>query len=80
MIREILKPKSEVVNIRVPKEYIGKEIEVIVFSKLDIQNSFIDKRVSLAEEFKKLMEKTPKMKDISYKLKMEDEINNFDIL
>jgi hypothetical protein len=31
MIREIVKPKSTNITINIPKEYVGKQIEYIVF-------------------------------------------------
>jgi hypothetical protein len=30
MIREIIKPESEIYNLHIPKEYIGKEVEILV--------------------------------------------------
>ena len=30
MIREIIKPESEIYNLHIPKEYIGKEIEILM--------------------------------------------------
>lgn len=39
MIREILKPNSEFYNLHIPKEYIGKDIEVIVLPLFNLDKS-----------------------------------------
>jgi len=31
MIREIIKPKNSTLTIKIPQEYVGKEIEYIIF-------------------------------------------------
>jgi len=79
MIREIIKPNSEYLNIKIPKEYIGNQVEVIIF---DIkENKKEKKQVQKAslKEFEKISKGITLPKDIKYELKMEDEINN-DIL
>ena len=37
MLREIVKPSSEYYNLHIPKEYIGKNIEVIVLPLFDLE-------------------------------------------
>ena len=39
MYREIIKPVSESFNVSIPKEYFGKEVEVIVFPLFDLVSS-----------------------------------------
>jgi len=36
MLREIIKPSSEHYDLHIPKEYIGKDIEVIVLPLFDL--------------------------------------------
>ena len=37
MLREIIKPTSEYYNLHIPKEYINKDIEVIVLPLFDLK-------------------------------------------
>jgi len=39
LVREIIKPTNEYVNIKIPKEYIVKEVEVILFSLNSFEKS-----------------------------------------
>ena len=45
MVREIIKPKSEVYNLHIPKEYIGKEVEILVFPHKDKYNLWSEKEL-----------------------------------
>ncbi len=55
MIREIVKANNEYINIKVPQEYIGKELEVLVFSNSEIiKSEEKSKREELLKEFKKV--------------------------
>ena len=49
MVRTTVIPSNEIVHFNVPKEYIGKEVEVIVFTKTEgkLQHSNGKKAVSL---------------------------------
>ncbi len=49
MIRDIIEPKDSVITIHIPKEYIGKKIEYIVFPLESEKN--VDKK---GNEFKSL--------------------------
>ncbi|WP_024787379.1 MULTISPECIES: hypothetical protein [unclassified Lebetimonas] len=67
MIREIVKPDKEKLIIHIPKEYIGKEIEILIFPKNENKNDL--------EEFKQITKKRVKPK-VSYYKGMENEVNN----
>lgn len=36
MLREIIKPDNEYYNLHIPKEYVGKDVEVIVLPLFDL--------------------------------------------
>ena len=40
MYKEIIKPKEEYYNLHIPKEYLNKEIEIVVKPKRDKQQRF----------------------------------------
>lgn len=44
MIREIVRPKSQDYTIRIPKEYINQEVEILVlpFSQIEENDDFVD--------------------------------------
>lgn len=52
MIREIIKPKERHITINIPKSYIGKEIEYIVFP-LEKENN-ISQKQTLNKDIKSL--------------------------
>ena len=60
MIREIIRAKNDKLVINIPKEYIGKDLEVLVFSNNEIlkpkQND--NNKNELLEEFERLTKKT----------------------
>ena len=39
MLREIIKPSKEYYNLHIPKEYMGKNIEVIVLPLFDLEKT-----------------------------------------
>ena len=63
MIREIIRAKNDKLVINIPKEYIGKDLEVLVFSNNEIlkpkQND--NNKNELLEEFERLTKKTVKI-------------------
>jgi hypothetical protein len=81
MIREIIKPDKEQLTINIPREYIHKEVEILIFPILEEENKPTKKSTSEnLVEFKELMEraaksgfKVPKDVDID---NLIDEINN----
>ena len=78
MIREIIKPTSRYLSIKIPDEYINSELEVIVFSKKDLMKSIQKRNKSkdILEEFERINKGVSLSKGVKYELKMEDEINN----
>lgn len=50
MIRTFIIPDSQHLSLTIPKKYVGKELEVIVFSKREVlnDNNHVDKKVSFA--------------------------------
>lgn len=52
MIREMLRPTNEYINIKVPQEYIGQELEVLIFSNSEVKSS--KKIIKLKNYFKNL--------------------------
>jgi hypothetical protein len=81
MIRELIRPEREQVVINIPKEYIHKEVEVLVFPVVQVEETPLNRETSQnLSEFRMLMEqarksdiKVPKEVDID---DLIDEINN----
>jgi len=38
MIREIIKPTDRYINIEIPQEYVGNNLEVLIFSNSEVEN------------------------------------------
>jgi len=74
MIKELIKPTSQKIVIDIPKEYVNKEIEVLVFLSEGFQFGN-NSNSELANEFQKITKKRVKPA-VKYHLKMEDEINS----
>ncbi len=76
MIREIVRTQNEKLVINIPKEYIGKDLEILIFSGSEILKPKRDiEKKELLKEFEKINKSRIKPK-IKYSLKMEDKINN----
>ncbi len=76
MIKEIVKTDSNKLVIELPEEYIGKKLEVLIFSDSEIiKRKKDDKTKKLLEEFERISKNRVKPK-IKYSPKMEDEVNN----
>lgn len=61
MIRELIRPQNEQLIINIPKEYIDKEVEVIVFPVPQHDDEPIQTNVSAnLEAFRTLMKKAKK--------------------
>jgi plasmid replication initiation protein len=70
MIREIVKPKSTNITINIPKEYVGKQIEYIVFP---LDNDIIsDDKIVTQKSISSLKGVLNKYADPS-KVELEDE-------
>jgi len=76
MIREIVKSSDNRLFIEIPDEYVGKELNVLIFSDNEvIKKQKKDETKKLLEEFRKIT-KNPVKPEIEYYPKMEDEIND----
>jgi len=76
MIKEIINCDSDKLIIDLPKEYVGKELEVLIFSNSEIvKRKKDDKKEELLKEFERITKNRVKPK-IKYYSKMEDEVNN----
>ena len=81
MIRKIIRPEREQVVINIPKEYIHREVEVLVFPAFQAEETPLNGETSQnLSEFRMLMEqagksdiRVPKEVDID---DLIDEINN----
>lgn len=51
MLREIIKPSSEHYDLHIPKEYIGKDIEVIVLPLFDLDKKYDKPKTFNPSEF-----------------------------
>jgi len=61
MIREILRPETEQLIINIPKEYIHKEVEILVFPLLNEEPmALVSETAQNLMEFRKLMERAKK--------------------
>jgi hypothetical protein len=48
MIRTIFIPENDIISLYIPKEYIGTEVEIIVFPKTEIyENEIVRKKMLL---------------------------------
>jgi hypothetical protein len=73
MIREIIIPTEDFITIQLPKEFIGKEIEVIAFELKNTKRKFPKKSIDdLKRELDGL---TTSMKDFKFD---RDEANDYD--
>ena len=79
MIREIVRTQSDKLVIDIPKEYVGKELEVLIFSNNEIKKPQ-EKRENdeLLKEFNKLTKKRIKP-EVKYYVGMENEVNDNDL-
>lgn len=78
MLREISRPQTNELLIRVPDEYVGKELEIMIVPSLEIiQTSKEDDKISHQQEIKTLFENAKNhIVDASVDLnKMANEVN-----
>ena len=79
MIKETIIPNSEKLVIYIPKEYVGKKLEVLVFSENEVQK-VKNENEKLLEEFKKISKNISVLKDKNIDItKIDEEMYN-DIL
>ena len=76
MVRKVIKPSEEYLHIKVPKEYIGREVEVLIFGNNEIQKIDDLSTKVLLEKFKKIT-KNPKKIDPNIDIiKLDEDMNN----
>ena len=76
MVRKVIKPSEEYLHIKVPKEYIGREVEVLIFGNNEIQKIDDLSTNVLLEKFKKIT-KNPKKIDPNIDIiKLDEDMNN----
>ena len=79
MIREFVKTKSDKLVIDLPKEYVNKNLEILIFSNNEVEkHTKNNKSNKLIEEFDKVVKKRVKP-NIKYHIGMENEVNDNDI-
>ena len=76
MVREIIKPKTSNINLSIPLEYIGKEVEILVFP-VNITSRFEYDEKNEQERRKKAFENFMKLKgtlpgDFDYKKELAE--------
>ncbi len=77
MIREIIRPTDEYINIKVPQEYVGHEIEVLIFSSSEISKR--EKKQStkeLLEEFEMISKNPIKVDPNIDRIKLDEDMND----
>ncbi len=76
MIREFVKAKSDKLVIKLPKEYINKNLEILIFRNNEVEKyTRNSKSNELIEEFDKIVKKRVKP-NIKYHVSMENEVND----
>ncbi|NWF65889.1 MAG: hypothetical protein HXX81_00285 [Campylobacterales bacterium] len=77
MVREIIRPSHDYIQIQIPKEYINKSVEVLVF---EIEEKKSKKRKKstdkLVEEFRKLSKNIPKFESDLDLTKLDEDMNS----
>ena len=77
MIREIVKAQSQRLIIDIPKEYVGKDLEVLVFSDSEIEKPIKgNKNQKIIDEFKKLTKKPIKIDPNINIVKLDEDMND----
>jgi len=76
MIQEVVRSSDNKLIIEIPDEYVGKELNVLVFSDNEVIKKQKDGETEkLVEEFRRIT-KNPVKPKIEYYPKMEDEVND----
>ena len=77
MIREIVKAQHDKLVITIPKEYIGKDLEILIFSKDEVNKSKkLNKTNKLLEEFEKLTKNPVNIDSAINIVKLDEDIND----
>ncbi len=54
MVRQIIKAKSETINIVIPEDYVGKTIEILAFPIEENENITKKRKAEIIEKFRKM--------------------------
>ena len=77
MIREKIRPTNRYINIEIPQEYVGNDLEILIFSSREVEN--IEKKQSTKEildEFKKATENIIKIDPNIDIIKVDEDMYN----
>ena len=77
MIREKIRPTNRYINIEIPKEYVGNDLEILIFSSREVEN--IEKKQStkkILDEFKKATENIIKIDPNIDIIKLDEDMYN----
>ena len=77
MIREIVKPTSEFIQIQIPKEYINQEIEILVFNTIDYyEKPGVYDTKKIVQEFREVSKNISKIDPNIDIVKLDEDINS----
>jgi hypothetical protein len=77
MIREKIRPTNRYINIEIPQEYVGNDLEILIFSSREVEN--IEKKQStkkILDEFKKATENIIKIDPNIDIIKLDEDMYN----
>ena len=77
MIREKIRPTNRYINIEIPQEYVGNDLEILIFSSREVEN--IEKKQStkkILDEFKKATENIIKINPNIDIIKLDEDMYN----
>ncbi len=72
MIKQEIIPESQFLTLKIPKNYINKKIEIIIFPKEDAKKE----QYKYLKEFEKISQNISKINSKIDILKLEDDVNN----
>lgn len=62
MLREIIKPTKKQIEIKIPEEYVGREIEILVLPFFEIKSAAKEENHGYDENLLKLFKNAPNIK------------------
>jgi hypothetical protein len=77
MIRKKIRPTNRYINIEIPQEYVGNDLEILIFSSREVEN--IEKKQStkkILDEFKKATENIIKIDPNIDIIKLDEDMYN----
>ena len=54
MVRQIIKAKTEMINLLLPEDYVGRTIEIIAFPLEENENVTKKRKAEIIEKFRKM--------------------------